>query len=248
MIARSDTDLRAVSTNNIVDLSHLFDLEHFITSLKEGCPQMRIYNHRNDLYNLPSTSNPLELIPQDLSREFVHKTILVHPSEWRESFDEWLQSHTTLLFQNRPILVDFNSPLFQFPLSYDGSAFVENFGRILRSRPDATRLAATALFELSRKYSLKLNPEEGITRRAFTGAHLRTESDAEAAGWTGYDTQATIYINQALSANLATIYVASGNPGDITKFRKQASLRSVNVTTKYDLLSGGDLEELKRLT
>jgi hypothetical protein len=42
--------------------------------------------------------------------------------------------------------------------------------------------------------------------------------------------------------------VASGNPSGITKFRKQASLRSVNVTTKYDLLSGGDLEELRRLT
>jgi hypothetical protein len=110
---------------------------------------MRIYNHRNDLYNLPSTAKPLELIPQD--REFVHETVLAHPSEWRESFDEWLQSHTTPLFRNRPILVHFNSPLFQFPLSYDGSAFVENFGRILRSRPDATRLAATALFELSQK-------------------------------------------------------------------------------------------------
>jgi hypothetical protein len=209
---------------------------------------MTIYNHRNDLYNIPSTAKLLELTPQDLSREFVHETILAHPSEWREMFDKWLQSQITPSFQNRPVLVDLNTPLFQFPLSYDSSSFVENFGRILRPRPDATRLAATVLFDLSRKYSLRLNPEEGITRRAFMGAHLRTEADANAAGWTGYDTQATMYINQARSANLTTVYVASGSQDDIAKFKKQASLRSVNVTTKYDLLSGDDLEELKRLT
>lgn len=248
MIARSETNLRAITTNTVVDLSHIFDLEHFTTSLKEGCPQMRIYNHRNDLYNLPSTAKPLELIPQDLSREFVHETILAHPSEWRKNFDEWVDSETTPLFRNRPILVDLNTPLLQFPLSYDKSTFVQNFGHILRPRPDTTRLAATVLFELSRKFSLNLSPDEGITSRAFMGAHLRTEADAIAAGWTGYDTQATTYINQALSANLSTLYVTSGNTTDITKFRKQASLKSLNVTAKHDLLSGSDLDELKRLT
>jgi hypothetical protein len=248
MIARSETDLRALTTNTIVDLSHLFDYDHFIMSLKEGCPQMRIYNHRNDLYNLPSTAKPLELVPQDLSRDFVHETVLAHPSEWRKNFDEWVDSETTPLFRNHPILVDLNTPLFQFPLSYDKSTFVQNFGRILRPRPDTTRLAATLLFELSRKFSVNLGPGEGITPRAFMGAHLRTDVDAIAAGWPGYDTQATIYINQALSANLSTIYVTSGNPADVTKFRKQAALKSLNVTTKHDLLSGGELEELKRLT
>lgn len=248
MIARSETDLRAITTNTIVDLSHLFDLDHFITSLKEGCPQIRIYSHRNDLYNLPSTAKPLELIPQGLSSDFVYGTVLAHPSDWRKNFDEWVDSETTPLIRGHPILVDLNTPLLQFPLSYDTSSFVQNFGRILRPRADAARLAATALFELSRKFSLNLSPSEGITPRAFMGAHLRTEEDATAAGWTGYDTQATIYINQALSANLSTIYVTSGNPADITKFRKQASLKSLNVATKHDLLSGSDLDELKRLT
>jgi hypothetical protein len=93
-----------------------------------------------------------------------------------------------------------------------------------------------------------LSPAEGITPHAFMGAHLRTEIDAMAGGWTGYDTQATIYINQALSANLSTIYVTSGNSDHITKFRKHASTKSLNVTTKHDLLSGNDLDELKRLT
>jgi hypothetical protein len=88
MIARSETDLRAITTNTIVDLSHLFDLEHFITSLKEGRPQMILYNHRNDLFNLPSTAKPLELISQDLSHDFIHDTVLAHPSDWRKNFDE----------------------------------------------------------------------------------------------------------------------------------------------------------------
>jgi hypothetical protein len=149
MVARSETDLRAITTNTIVDLSHLFDLEHFITSLKEGCPQMKIYNHRNDLYNLPSTAKPLELIPQDLSIGFVHETVLAHPSDWHKNFDEWVHSKTTPLFRNHPILVDLNTPLLQFPLSYNKPTFAQNFGRILRPRPDATRLAAITLFELS---------------------------------------------------------------------------------------------------
>jgi hypothetical protein len=223
MIARSDSDLTAITTDRIVDFPHLFDLQHFIRSLQEGCPQMKVYNHRNDLYNLPSTAKSLLLAPQDLSREFIHGKVLAHPSEWHKDFNEWVHSQTTSLSRKHPILVDFNTPLLQFPLSYDEPAFVQNFGRILRFRPDATRLAAAVLFEFSQKFSLNLGPDKGIASKASMGAHLRTEADAAAAGWAGYDTQASLYIQQTLSTNLSTIYVTSGNPADFIRFRKQAS-------------------------
>lgn len=248
MIARSESDLRAITTNKIVDFSHFFDPEHFERSLQKGCPQMKVYRHRNDLYNLPSTTRSLLLSPQDLSKEFHHGTVLAHPSDWRKDFDEWVYSKTTPVTRKQPILVEFNCPLLQFPLSYDEPAFVQNFGRILKFRLDTSRLAAAVLFELSHEFSLDLGPDEGIIPHAFMGAHLRTEIDANAAGWLGYETQADLYIQQARSANLSTIYVTSGHPPDIVRFRKQASKHSINVTTKHDLLSGIDLEELGALT
>jgi len=67
---------------------------------------MGIYNHRNDWYNLLSTAKPLELTPQNLSRDFIHDAVLAHPSDWRKNFGERVDSETTPLFHNHLILVD----------------------------------------------------------------------------------------------------------------------------------------------
>jgi hypothetical protein len=177
----------------MVDFPYLFDLGHFKRSIQDACPQMKVYSHRDDLYDLPSTAKSLPLAPQDLSWEFEHGVVLAH------------------LVSIRP---DLRQP------------FCSN----------------------SHRFSLDLAPDEGIAPHAYMGAHLRTEADATAGGCTGYDIQAGLYIKQPLSPNLSTIYVASGNTGDIIGLRKQASMHAINVASKFDLLSGTDLEDLRALT
>ena len=68
------------------------------------------------------------------------------------------------------------------------------------------------------------------------------------AGWPGYDMQAGAYLAQATLHNLSTIYVASGNVPDILRFRSDAALQNCTVVAKEDLLSGADLDGLRRLT
>lgn len=48
------------------EFSHLFDTDHFMASLNAACPQMRVYRHINDLYDLPSTSPAVKLTPESL--------------------------------------------------------------------------------------------------------------------------------------------------------------------------------------
>jgi hypothetical protein len=72
--------------------------------------------------------------------------------------------------------------------------------------------------------------------------------DASSAGWTGYAEQAACYLSQACSHNLSLIYVAPSDPESAARFKRDAlTFQNVQVTTRYDLLSGGDLEAMKRL-
>jgi hypothetical protein len=137
----------------------------------------------------------------------------------------------------------------EFPTSYDPPAFVANFGLILRPCPDIYALAAAVFYSLSKTYSLDIKPLAGISHHAYLGVHLRTASDASSAGWVSYADQAAFYFSQAHIQNLSLIYVASGDPDSTNRFRSEAlTFRNVNVTTKHDLLSGEDLEAMKRLT
>jgi len=45
-----------------VGFSHLFDQDHFVTALGSACPQLKIYKHTNELWELPSTANSYSLV------------------------------------------------------------------------------------------------------------------------------------------------------------------------------------------
>lgn len=246
---RSRKDLSDLTTNELVDFSYLFDRSHFKATLAEACPQMKLYDSVNDLYNFPTTAIPILLNPQDLATEFLYERVLAKPAEWRVSFDAFLNSKTPRgISSSSPIIIQIHNVLLEFPLSYDTTFFVRNFGRIFRFREDVRRLAATLLFEISDKYSPNQRPASKIALHAFFGAHLRTASDAMKAGWPSYNGQATAYLAQAAHHNLSTIYVASGSGPDISRFRSDAALQNRTIITKEDLLSGADLEALGRLT
>lgn len=117
---------------------------------------------------------------------------------------------------------------------------------MLEFRSDIRRLAASALYELSTRYSLNIDPAVGIEPGKYFGVHLRTADDATRLGWINYDTQKDRYLEQCTKSDLDTIYVASGNQPDIKRFASAAYPR--NVVTKFDLLPDVDAAELGNMT
>ncbi|GKT82640.1 alternative oxidase [Colletotrichum tofieldiae] len=60
-----------------------------------------------------------------------------------------------------------------------------------------------------------------------------------------YNKQITAYLEQAVSANLSIIYVASGDIKQVEAFKKEAMHKDITIVTKHDLLESEDqLENL----
>jgi hypothetical protein len=203
-----------------------------------------------------NNGKPIRNKPKNLAEDFVNVNfydVLTKPEKWREQFDSWLDEQLNKTSRSppsdaAPVLVIVHQPFMEFPTLYDSRSFVTNFGFILQFRDDIRRITAAVLHALSETYSLNINPLTGITRHAYLGAHLRTAIDASSAGWTGYAEQAACYLSQACSHNLSLIYVAPSDPESAARFKRDAlTFQNVQVTTRYDLLSGGDLEAMKRL-
>ncbi|TVY36411.1 hypothetical protein LSUB1_G005969 [Lachnellula subtilissima] len=239
-IVSRGTTLSTIKTDIKVPFTYFFDLEHFTTSLSEACPQIHIILNRNDLWDQPSTGRAVLLSPQDLSDGFVARTVLASPGDWSSAFKKHLNtSHPTPFSASIPVLVSLESPLLQFPLSYDDVLLVGNFGRMLRFREDVRRLAATVLYAMDKKFGMGVDPNlAGVQPGLFYGAHLRTAADAKAAGWTPYAHQAENYLKHARAKELSTIYLTTGNQEDAKVFIKTAANLSIDVTTKEELLGG----------
>ncbi|KAG0650723.1 hypothetical protein D0Z07_2317 [Hyphodiscus hymeniophilus] len=234
----SVNDLHA---QRVVPFTYLFDQAHFTTTLGAACPKMHIYDHQNDLWDMPSTAIPVH-IPRAQLTSLYHtqaETVMLSPANWTTAFNDLLNTSYPRAFStSKPVLVSLESPLLQWPLSYDQPAFVATFGRILRFNEDLRRLAATVVYAMSAKYQLGINPSlPGIQDGRFYGAHLRSAIDAVKASWTPYETQAKNYISHATDSNLRLMYAASDSPKDLVMFIDEAGNNSfpIEVTTK-DLL------------
>lgn len=222
-----------------------FDLEHFTRSLGSACPQIHLIAHANELWNKPSTAKPIKLDPYDLSPLHITDQVLAAPGKWAEAFHNYLDAmHPKPFSEALPVLVTFKKPLLEFPLSYDDPHLVANFGKLLRFRADARRLAGTVLYALDKNYGLGLKADhQGVQLGTYYGAHLRTEADAIAANWNAYNPQTENYLNHANSSKLNVIYLASGNEKDKGYFTEDASSFGISVATKEDLLSGKGFEK-----
>jgi hypothetical protein len=221
-----------------VPFGHFFDTAHFTSSLSAACPQMRVFSHINDLYDMPSTSPAIKINPLSFNHTvLIDKHILGNPGNWSLSFHQHLNyTHPVPPTAAKPLLVTLPKPLLEFPLTYDDPHFVPAFGRLLRFREDVRRLAAAVLFALSKKHDLDLtfNADNTIAPSAFYGAHLRTGVDAQAAGWTTYEVQSQNYLSEAIKYDLDVMYVASSNAADLA--RLAAANMSIAIETKESLL------------
>ena len=151
----------------------MFDLDHFVTSFTEACPQVHLYQQESDLSHLPSASNATVCEAHALSKYHhpVATTLIDRPAEWRSGFDAWLKDTAPPFSAAEPTIIAISAQLLRFPFSYDEPAFVATFGRLLKIREDIRRLAATVLYSMSKKYHLNLDVSKpDIQEGKFYGA------------------------------------------------------------------------------
>ncbi|KAM3066261.1 hypothetical protein ACMFMG_003228 [Clarireedia jacksonii] len=241
----SEHDLEKRKKENVahVPFSHLFDLDFFQTSLSSACPRIQFVPHSNDLYTIPSTQNPHSIDPGSLLEDKLgqpFESLLAYPETWAGNFTIWLNDTQSDFSAQKPVRVTIQPSLLQWPLHYDDSKFVAQFGRLVRPTLEIRTLASTVLFSLSRRFKINFDPEQGIQGRMFYGAHLRTAYDATAAGWTPFEVQTKNYLQAAKHNKLFLIYLVSASEHDIKRFTLHAqnyTTRPMTVTTAYSLLS-----------
>lgn len=177
--------------------------------------------------------------------------VMSRPDDFRVNFDAWLKDR---LNENPnikgtaevPVQVALNFPLLHWRMTYDSPELVAQFGKIVRFPQNVRVLAAKVLYAMQEMYGIKVL-KTGIAPNQFLGAHLRTEADADRAGYQRYESQSEHYLHMAEHINLSQIYVACGHIPDLERIRNAAWKRDLNVLTKYDLLKGDDLKELTNL-
>ncbi|KAK3054295.1 hypothetical protein LTR09_004563 [Extremus antarcticus] len=226
-----------------------FDEEWFLHTMAQAFPQMAIYKlerHHKMLAPLPGNYLPRSR-RSDTDPSNTKQAYLEHLDHWLKENPNFQPENLTLVNLERTLWdIDTRS----LPLG-----FRRNFGQILRINPTIRRLAGIVVLNLAITFRHNINPASAIPRKAFYGAHLRTEADAKGAGWlndgySNFSAQTDAYIAQALKHNLRTIYVASGNSTDLELFRvKAASHRPpLNVTSKFDLLPPNEAAALRELS
>ncbi|KAI4715996.1 APG6-domain-containing protein [Aureobasidium sp. EXF-10727] len=259
--SRSAEDLSAL-WNGKIPFDTFFDTDHFVATFAAACPKMDVYMPSKDHALVPPLQNRYQMpsMRQDILLEAgTPGDVPSTPAEAVKNFNNWLSAQpdydskkTTLVSVGRTLWEGLDTR--SLP-----AAVRRDFGGSLRLIPKVRRLAAIVTYNLALKYHLhNIDPRLPYYPSAFLGAHLRTESDAKAAGWlndetaaahANYTGQTDAYLSQAAQQNLPIIYVASGNETEISRFADKAwHLHSFNVTSKASLLSGSDLEALQNLS
>ncbi|KAI3322020.1 hypothetical protein HD806DRAFT_500774 [Xylariaceae sp. AK1471] len=150
--------------------------------------------------------------------------------------------------------------LWDWPIFRDGPELAASFGGLLVIREDILELADSVVRTL-RELAIPAVAERGSRGGGgggrdtppgglFLGVHLRTEEDA-LSQWPTYENQSQGYLQKAdeLGFRRGVAYLASGSEKEARRFAEdgQAHLQ-LKVKSKYDLLHGQELEELKALS
>ena len=228
----------------------MFDRSHFVNSLQQSCPDMRVYGSRNEV---PFPNN------------YVHPPVITVVSEhigmrdgesWHTAFNRLVSEMIRPDEDTLPIIIEFARPEPTYEIFNDGVGFVRDFGNILQFRADVRDLANKSLLKLSSTYNLTLDLEDSNQLLPFYGAHLLTEEEKLGCieGWPCIDRafglyaeESKGYLTQAQSSNNSIIYLSSHRNDEIMRFRKDAEAIGIKVHTKFDLLSQRDLAVLNSL-
>lgn len=248
IVPRSEDDIKAITGRRGVPLDYFFDLDHLYHVLQTYCPQMKVYGSMNDLYNVPEVVNALEFSIPDTNTKWANGRVMAEPSDWHKQFHQFLDQRSPPEERQYPFRVHLKHTLWTWPTARDKAPFASSFGRMLRIRPDARRLAASALFSLESRFRLNLDPRTRYHPTSFVGVHLRTEEDVTDM-IPDYTTQAANYLHCLSESESSVAFLASGaGKANITAFVNRAKDFNVTVVTKMDILDEEEQQMLKGLS
>lgn len=239
----------------------MFDREWFVESLGVACPEMMVWEsveaameagHAKKVEGMYRPEVPFAR--RDTTRE-----------KWLEETESWLKDKGVDLGREDGNLtvVDVGRTMWEVDTRDTRPGLRLNLPMVLRINPNVRKFAGAAMAALEQMFHGQFNqplvPTDKLHRRAFYGAHLRTEADTVDAGWQtpcsetecglNWTTQTDEYMQHAVLNSLEIIYVASGNASEIERFKVKAAANSPRLTVvdKWDLLSEEQSAELKKL-
>ncbi|KAH7381856.1 hypothetical protein BKA64DRAFT_697669 [Cadophora sp. MPI-SDFR-AT-0126] len=252
IVVRDTDDISLIRTGVNTKMGFMFDTQHFVDSLRLSCPSLRVLPTVAEVQHYELAPPALSIVPEELVKDRIPATGLREPGNWRALFYGWLEQYPKIN-PDAPYVIELGRSYLKYPIYSDGEGFALSFGGLLKVRSDVRVLATKTLRTLSEKYSFESDLSKSIIQNSYFGIHLRTEKDA-AEGWpvndweySRYDTQAKLYLEQAPRSSPAVIYVASGDLAEVAKFSTDAAAINMTVTTKFELLTGPDLDELNKL-
>ncbi|CCF40280.1 hypothetical protein CH063_10893 [Colletotrichum higginsianum] len=240
IIPRSEDDIKSINGRPGVTLDYYFDMDHLRNVLTTYCPQMRVYESMDDLYNVPEAISALQFSIGDTNKNWLYGNVMAEPENWHQQFHKFLDEKLPVKERTNPFRVHLQRTQWMWPTAKDKAPVASSFGRMLRIRPDARRLAASALFTLGSRFRLNLDPRTRYHPSSFVGVHLRTEENVDDK-YPDYTTQAANYFHCLSESQSHIAFLATGATQDnITAFVDRAADFNVTVVTKLDIL---DVEE-----
>lgn len=235
------------------DLDYFFDAGHLNRSMTTYCPQLRLHRSINDLWEVPSLLQAIKIEIGEVGIELdeTNKMIISHPEAVSALLTKYINTKSPPRDRKHPVHFKMKPVNFIWPTNHDGPAFARHFGRVLRIRTDARRIAAAALFNLHKRFSLDIDPRHALsTEKSFVGVHLRTEKDTLAlTEFPVYEEQASYYLDDAVGYNATVIYLATGaSEQNITSFVDRAMDFGITTVLKEDILDPEDVSVLKKFT
>ncbi|KAI0540017.1 hypothetical protein GGR58DRAFT_462789 [Xylaria digitata] len=252
--------------------SYMFSEIHFRDAMTEACSHISLFPSDGELDAIPGVAAKAareKLPPERMVRQITPKEFggtrrgcdprdpNRHTDRFGVSFREWMRGLAADLglrptsWEN-PMLVRLSwGVLWDWPAIRDGSELAATFGGLLRIREDILELAdqvARSMKELATSVA-----ESSTERRSdglFLGIHLRTEEDA-LSQWPTYENQSKGYLHEAEGQGFrgGVAYLASGSEKETRRFSEDARTHlDMTVKSKYDLVHGKDLGELKSLS
>jgi hypothetical protein len=247
IVRRNPDNIADFRTQTYVPFSYLFDQEHFLQTLKQHCPRLRVFRTVQEMKIRFAARLPLHLDPLDLPTVATSGgETMTNPDVFRPEFEKWINRTLQEPHRGLPLNIHLGKKtIWTWPTAHDPPEFVRNFGRLIRFNPDVRRLAGVAVYNLKTKFKLppSFQPINGLDygTTAFVGAHVRAEKDAkEYLFLHSYDLQLACYKSLLAQVDFSTVvYVATGEQQVRDKFAKD--IEPYRTTSKQELLDGNDL-------
>ncbi|GKT55286.1 alternative oxidase [Colletotrichum tofieldiae] len=248
IVSRSEDDIKAVNGRSGVPLDYYFDVDHLHHVLTTYCPQMKVYGSMNDLYNVPEATDALQFSISDTTDDWVNGTVMANPHRWHQKFHDFIDERLPVKGRSTPFRVHLKRTQWTWPTATDKAPVTLAFGRMLRIRSDARRLAGSALFTLGSRFGLNLDPRTRYHPASFVGIHLRTEENIDDK-YPDYPTQAANYLHYLSESKTNIAFLATGATEDnITAFVERGQDFDVTVVTKLDILDDEEQKVLEKLS